>query len=46
MSKITTKLASLASEETGSGFTKQLNILERLVFAWANGECVSCSSEW
>ena len=48
MSKVTTKLASLASEESGSGFHKRFNLLEveQLVSEWGNGKCVSlCDGE-
>ena len=41
MSKVTTKLASLTSEESGSGFHKRFNLLEQLVSEWGNGKCVS-----
>jgi hypothetical protein len=48
-SKITTKLASLASEESGSGFQKRIAVLEKITSAWRQGkevdatECVSSS---
>lgn len=45
VSKVTTKLPSLASEESGSGFHKRFNLLEQLVSEWGNGKCVSLCDE-
>ncbi len=36
--KLTTKLASLASEESRRGFAKRMSLLKQLVSAWENGE--------
>ena len=40
-SQLTTKLASLASEESRRGFERRIALLKRLVSAWENGENVS-----
>ena len=48
-SKITTKLASLASEELGSGFQKRMTVLEEVVSAWESGKKVGvteCKLQW
>ncbi len=43
MSKVTTKLASLASEATGSEFTERFELLTKLVGVWEKGDNVSLS---
>ena len=37
VSKVTTKLASLASEETSREFTNRYNVLKVLVTSWEKG---------
>lgn len=43
-SQLTTKLASLASEESRRGYEKRMALLKQLVSAWENGENV-CLAE-
>ena len=38
VSKITTKLASLASEVSGAAFTSQCDLLEQLSCLWEHGK--------
>lgn len=41
MSKITTKLASLASEVVGSEFEARCDHLEKIIASWEQGESTS-----
>ena len=41
VSRVTSKLSTLASEDSGLTFTKRLELLKQLVTAWENGETVA-----
>ncbi|XP_062513544.1 uncharacterized protein LOC134189330 [Corticium candelabrum] len=41
VSRVTNKLSTLASEDSGLTFTKRLELLKQLVTVWENGETVA-----